>query len=142
VNTIKQTVMKLLIVFILLLAAINFSACSKDENPVSSGGTNISGSWKGPFNHPSYYSGYLEMSLVQNNNNIMGTYHLYLSPGYSGEDYYGNVTGSPTNGKYDLLLKNTDFTYDCDLGLSLDSLKGSWVSTNDGKTGTLSVIKQ
>ncbi|MCW8811330.1 MAG: hypothetical protein OQJ93_08130 [Ignavibacteriaceae bacterium] len=142
-NTIKQTAKGLLTILALLIAMINFSACSKDENPVSPGETNISGSWKGPFNHPAYYSGYLEMSVVQNNNNVTGTFHLYLSPGYSGEDYYGNVTGSPSNnGKYNLSLINTDFTYACDLTLNPDSLSGNWVSTSNGTTGTLTVIKQ
>lgn len=143
-NTITQNVTKLLLLAIFLLAAMHFSACSKDENPVSPAPVdNISGSWKGPFFHPAYYSGSLEMTVTQNDNTIIGTFHLYLSPGYSGEDYYGTVSGSASNDKsYTLSLINTDFTWICSLTLKSDSLAGDWESARKTVGGSLSVGKK
>ncbi len=86
--SLKQTVTNLLVLALLVLAATYFAACSNDENPVSPAtADNISGGWKGPFYYPDYYSGYLEMAVAQNDKSINETFHLYPSPGYSGEIY-------------------------------------------------------
>jgi len=69
------------------------------------------------------------MTVTQNDKSINGTFNLYLSPGYSGEDYYGSITGSASNdNSYALSLINRDFTSILALTLKSDSLTGDWKS--------------
>ncbi len=142
-NINNQFKVRLFKFFIFIMIVTGLSACSKDNNPAGPEGTNISGHWEGPFNHPSYYSGYLKMDINQNNGSLSGSFTVTLFPGYSqGKNYTGNITGNNKgNDSYNLTLINSQHTWVCSLELNADTLSGGWVAAGESVSGTLSAIK-
>lgn len=146
-NTIKQTAKKLFLVPVLIILALNFSACSDD--PVTPELENISGKWQGSFEHPGYDGGSVKLNILDNDDNLSGSFTMRLvrvggTRNYV-QNYGGIITGSKVrNNNYILNLEGPDFIWVCDLNLNSKSvtLNGDWESTQGPVSGTLSTTKQ
>ena len=140
-NTIKQTATYLLMMIALLTAIINFTACS-EENPVSTQIENISGKWNGSLSHPGYDSGTISLNILQNNNNLSGTFTMRLVKNNGVQNYSGTIAGAKTSDKnFSLSLIGSNFTWISDLNLNSTILSGDWESSGSSLSGTLSVQK-
>jgi hypothetical protein len=141
-NSVRKSGLDLFFLAAAIILVLNLAACS--QNSVSPNDGPLSGSWNGAFSHPDYYAGYLTMNISQSGNSISGSYNLDFYYGYSdGPKYDGNVTGTVSqSGYYNISLLNSDFTYNCNLSLSSDSLNGSWVSVSGSKSGSVDVHKK
>ena len=127
--------------FALIFTAMLFTACS--ENPASPELENISGIWDGALNHPGYDSGTISLNILENSNNLSGTFTMRLVKNNSVQNYSGSIAGAKTNDKsYSLSLIGSNFTWISVLNLNSSTLSGDWESTSRGNiSGTLSVQK-
>ena len=142
-NTFNKIAKRLLIISILLVAVLSFSACSED--PVSPQLENISGKWDGQFNHPGYDGGSITLNVLENNSNLSGSFVMRLVKSNRVSNFGGSITGAKvTNNEYNLNLNGTNFTFICDLNLNSKELmlSGNWESEQqNGISGTISVQK-
>jgi hypothetical protein len=127
--------------FALIFAAMLFTACSED--PASPDLENISGIWDGSLNHPGYDSGTISLNILENSNNLSGTFTMRLVKNNSVQNYSGTIAGAKTNDKaYSLSLIGSNFVWVCALDQNSFTLSGNWESTtHGGLSGTLSVQK-
>ena len=127
--------------FALIFAVMLFTACSED--PASPELENISGIWDGSLNHPGYDSGTISLKILENSNNLSGTFTMRLVKNNSVQNYSGSIAGAKTNDKsYSLSLIGSNFTWISALDLNSSTLSGDWESTSRGNiSGTLSVKK-
>jgi len=146
-NTLNQFAKRLLVIPVILLLAINFSACSED--PVTPELENVSGKWEGPFEHPGYDGGSVKLNILDNDGNLSGSFTMRLvrvegSRNYV-QSYGGSITGAKVSDKnYVLNLEGSSFTWICNLNLNSKdvTLSGSWESSQTSISGTLSTTKQ
>jgi len=146
-NTLNQFAKRLLVIPVILLLAINFSACSED--PVTPELENVSGKWEGPFEHPGYDGGSVKLNILDNDGNLSGSFTMRLvrvegSRNFV-QSYGGSITGAKVSDKnYVLNLEGSSFTWICNLNLNSKdvTLSGSWESSQTSISGTLSTIKQ
>jgi len=146
-NTLNQFAKKLITVSILIMLAINFSACSED--PVTPELENISGKWEGPFQHPAYDGGSVNLNILDNDGNLSGSFTMRLVKVYENRNfvqtYGGTITGSKVrNNNYIVNLEGPDFVWICDLDLNSKNvtLSGDWESAQSSLSGTVSTTKQ
>lgn len=135
------------IVFALIFAAILFTACSED--PVTPELENISGKWEGPFQHPAYDGGSVNLNILDNDDNLSGSFTMRLVKVYETRNfvqtYGGTITGSKVrNNNYIVNLEGPDFVWICDLDLNSKNvtLSGDWESAQSSLSGTVSTTKQ
>ena len=146
-NTLSQFAKRLLVIPVILLLAINFSACSED--PVTPELENVSGKWEGPFEHPGYDGGSVKLNILDNDGNLSGSFTMRLvrvegSRNFV-QSYGGSITGAKVSNKnYVLNLEGSSFTWICNLNLNSKdvTLSGSWESSQTSISGTLSTTKQ
>jgi hypothetical protein len=146
-NTLNQFAKRLLVIPVILLLAINFSACSED--PVTPELENVSGKWEGPFEHPAYDGGSVKLNILDNDGNLSGSFTMRLvrvegSRNFV-QSYGGSITGAKVSNKnYVLNLEGSSFTWICNLNLNSKdvTLSGSWESSQTSISGTLSTTKQ
>ena len=146
-NTLNQFAKRLLVIPVILLLAINFSACSED--PVTPELENVSGKWEGPFEHPGYDGGSVKLNILDNDGNLSGSFTMRLvrvegSRNFV-QSYGGSITGAKVSDKnYVLNLEGSSFTWICNLNLNFKdvTLSGSWESSQTSISGTLSTTKQ
>ena len=146
-NTLNQFAKRLLVIPVILLLAINFSACSED--PVTPELENVSGKWEGPFEHPGYDGGSVKLNILDNDGNLSGSFTMRLvrvegSRNFV-QSYGGSITGAKVSNKnYVLNLEGSSFTWICNLNLNSKdvTLSGSWESSQTSISGTLSTTKQ
>jgi hypothetical protein len=146
-NTLNQFAKRLLVIPVILLLAINFSACSED--PVTPELENVSGKWEGPFEHPGYDGGSVKLNILDNDGNLSGSFTMRLvrvegSRNFV-QSYGGSITGAKISDKnYVLNLEGSSFTWICNLNLNSKdvTLSGSWESSQTSISGTLSTTKQ
>jgi len=146
-NTLNQFAKRLLVIPVILLLAINFSACSED--PVTPELENVSGKWEGPFEHPGYDGGSVKLNILDNDGNLSGSFTMRLvrvegSRNFV-QSYGGSITGAKVSDKnYVLNLEGSSFTWICNLNLNSKdvTLSGSWESSQTSISGTLSTTKQ
>jgi hypothetical protein len=146
-NTLNQFAKRLLVIPVILLFAINFSACSED--PVTPELENVSGKWEGPFEHPGYDGGSVKLNILDNDGNLSGSFTMRLvrvegSRNFV-QSYGGSITGAKVSNKnYVLNLEGSSFTWICNLNLNSKdvTLSGSWESSQTSISGTLSTTKQ
>lgn len=145
-NTLNQFAKRLLVIPLLMLLAINFSACSED--PVTPELENISGKWEGPFEHPAYDGGSINMNILDNDGNLSGSFTMRLVRVNGSRNfvqtYGGSINGSKVNDKnYVINLEGSNFTWVCNLDLNSQEIKlsGDWESTQSSISGTLTVQK-
>ena len=146
-NTLNQFAKRLLVIQVILLLAINFSACSED--PVTPELENVSGKWEGPFEHPGYDGGSVKLNILDNDGNLSGSFTMRLvrvegSRNFV-QSYGGSITGAKVSNKnYVLNLEGSSFTWICNLNLNSKdvTLSGSWESSQTSISGTLSTTKQ
>ncbi|MBT8379928.1 MAG: hypothetical protein KJN64_11945 [Ignavibacteria bacterium] len=129
------------LVFTMIFATFLLTACSDD--PVSPEVQNISGKWDGIINHPGYDSGTISLNILENSNNLSGTFTMRLVKNNGVQNYSGTIAGAKTNDKtYSLSLIGSNFTWISSLDLNSSTLSGDWESTSRGNiSGTLSVQK-
>jgi hypothetical protein len=128
--------------FAMILAAILFTACSEEDNPMSTELTNITGKWDGSLNHPGYDSGTLSLQILQNNDNITGDFTMRLVKNNGVQNYSGSLSGAKTgNNNYSITLTGTNFTWISDLTIQSVTLSGGWESSGNSLSGSLSVQK-
>ena len=146
-NTLNQFAGKMLVIPVLLMLALNFSACSED--PVTPELENISGKWEGPFQHPAYDGGSVTLNILDNDGNLSGSFTMRLVKVYENRNfvqtYGGTITGAKvSNNNYVLNLEGPNFTWVCDLDLNSKNvtLSGDWESTQSSLSGTVSTTKQ
>jgi len=144
-NTLNQFGKRLLVIPVILLLALNFSACSDD--PVTPELENISGKWEGPFEHPGYDGGSVKLNILDNDGNLSGSFTMQLVRSGTRtyvQNYGGTITGAKvSHNKYTLNLGGTNFTWICDLDLNTKNvyLSGDWESSSSSISGTLSTNK-
>jgi len=146
-NTLNQFAKRLLVIPVILLFAINFSACSED--PVTPELENVSGKWEGLFEHPGYDGGSVKLNILDNDGNLSGSFTMRLvrvegSRNFV-QSYGGSITGAKVRDKnYVLNLEGSSFTWICNLNLNSKdvTLSGSWESSQTSISGTLSTTKQ
>ena len=137
----NQFAKSLLTIPVLLLLAINFSACSEDD-PVSPQLENISGKWDGTINHPGYDSGTITINILQSDNNLSGSFTMRLVKNNAVSNYSGTIEGAKTsNRNFSLSLIGSNFTWISDLNLNSTTLSGDWESATSSLSGSLSVQK-
>ena len=146
-NTLNRFAGKMLVIPVLLMLALNFSACSED--PVTPELENISGKWEGPFQHPAYDGGSVTLNILDNDGNLSGSFTMRLVKVYENRNfvqtYGGTITGAKvSNNNYVLNLEGPNFTWVCDLDLNSKNvtLSGDWESTQSSLSGTVSTTKQ
>ena len=146
-NTFNRFAGKMLVIPVLLMLALNFSACSED--PVTPELENISGKWEGPFQHPAYDGGSVTLNILDNDGNLSGSFTMRLVKVYENRNfvqtYGGTITGAKvSNNNYVLNLEGPNFTWVCDLDLNSKNvtLSGDWESTQSSLSGTVSTTKQ
>jgi hypothetical protein len=146
-NTLNQFAKRLLVIPVILLLAINFSACSED--PVTPELENVSGKWEGPFEHPGYDGGSVKLNILDNDGNLSGSFTMRLVKVEGSrnfvQSYGGSITGAKVSNKnYVLNLEGSSFTWICNLNLNSKdvTLSGSWESSQTSISGTLSTTKQ
>jgi hypothetical protein len=146
-NTLNQFAKKLIAASILIMLAINFSACSED--PVTPELENISGKWEGPFQHPAYDGGSVNLNILDNDGNLSGSFTMRLVKVYETRNfvqtYGGTITGAKvSNNNYIVNLEGPDFMWVCDLDLNSKNvtLSGDWESSQSSLSGTVSTTKQ
>lgn len=146
-NTLNQFAKKLLVIPVLVILALNFSACSED--PVTPELENISGKWEGPFEHPGYDGGSVKLNILDNDGNLSGSFTMRLVKVYENRNfvqtYGGTITGAKvSNNNYVLNLEGPNFTWVCDLDLNSKNvtLSGDWESSQTSISGTMSATKQ
>jgi len=144
-NTLNQFGKRLLVIPVILLLALNFSACSDD--PVTPELENISGKWEGPFEHPGYDGGSVKLNILDNDGNLSGSFTMQLVRSGTRtyvQNYGGSITGAKvSHSKYTLNLEGPNFTWICNLDLNTKnvSLSGDWESSSSSIGGTLSTNK-
>jgi len=146
-NILNHFAKKLLVIPVILLLAMNFSACSED--PVTPQLENVSGQWEGPFHHPAYDGGSVKLNILDNDGNLSGSFTMRLvrvegSRNYV-QSYGGSITGAKVSNKnYVLNLEGSSFTWICNLDLNSKdlTLSGSWESSQTSISGTMSTTKQ
>lgn len=132
----------LLNIALLTTAILSFSACSEENDPMSPEITNISGKWDGTIDHPGYDSGTISLQILQNDDNITGSYTMRFVKNNGAENYGGTLSGAKTgNNKYSITITGINFTWICDLTLNSVTLSGSWESSSNSLSGSLSVQK-
>jgi hypothetical protein len=146
-NTLNQFAKKLLLIPLLIIFALSFSACSED--PVTPELENISGKWEGPFQHPAYDGGSVNLNILDNDGNLSGSFTMRLVKVYENRNfvqtYGGTITGSKVrNNNYIVNLEGPDFVWICDLDLNSKNvtLSGDWESAQSSLSGTVSTTKQ
>ena len=141
-KTFNQKLQNLMKLGLLTTVILSFIACSEESDPVTAGSNNISGKWIGTIDHPAYYSGNLDLQVLQTGEAISGTFVMILHKGYSGETYNGTISGAKTsNNNYTIYLTGTNFTWISSLTLNSVTLSGSWQSSSNSLSGSLSVKK-
>lgn len=144
---VKQSLNVVLIATVLIIMSLSLAACSKDSNPSAPVITNISGKWDGQISHPDYTGGSLNMTILQNDNNISGSFTMRLVRKLDNgrnfvQSYGGTVAGTKiSDQKYTLTLTGPNFTWICSMQLSSITLSGSWESSISSLSGTISVEK-
>jgi len=146
-NTLNQFAKKLLVITVLIVLAINFSACSED--PVTPELENVSGKWEGAFEHPGYDGGAITLNILDNDGNLSGTFTMQLVRVYGTRNYVQNYGGTISGAKvkdknYSLNLDGPNFMWVCDLNLNSKNvtLSGDWESSQSSLSGTMSTTKQ
>lgn len=138
----NQNLKNLLMIALLSTAILSFGACSEENDPMSPEITNISGKWDGTIEHPGYDSGTLSLQILQNDDNISGSFTMRLVKNNGVENYGGTLSGAKTgNNKYSISLTGTNFTWISDLALNSVTLSGGWESSSNSLSGSLSVQK-
>jgi hypothetical protein len=149
----KGTTMKNPKILILIAAAtlLTFAGCSKDDNPMQPRVVDFTGTWLGPFTHPSYDGGTLTLNLTEvRTDSIAGTYQLRLSKLLSnGRTEVQNYGGMVQNGRktgdtaISFTLQHTLFTWDGTGSSPADGrLNGTWrARTSSGINGTFDVTR-
>ena len=146
-NPIDQIVKKFLVIPVLAILALNFSACSED--PMTPEIENISGKWEGSLEHPGYDGGSVKLNILDNDGNLSGSFTMRLVRVYENRNfvqtYGGTITGAKvSNNNYMLNLEGSSFTWICNLDLNSKdlTLSGSWESSQTSISGTMSTTKQ
>lgn len=145
-NRLNQFAKRLLLIPVIIILAINFSACSED--PVTPELENISGKWEGPIHHPGYDGGYIKLNVLDNDGNLSGSFTMQLvkTGNYNQvTNYGGSITGAKaSDNNYILNLDGSNFTWICNLNLNSNdvTLSGSWESSQTSLSGILSTTKQ
>lgn len=138
----KQKLKSLLNIALLSTAILTFGACSEENDPISPEITNISGKWDGTIDHPGYESGTISLQILQNDDNISGSFSMRLVKSNGAENYGGTLSGAKTgSNKYSITLTGTNFTWISDLTLNSVTLNGGWESSSTSLSGSLSVQK-
>jgi hypothetical protein len=138
----NQKLRAFLNIALLSTAILSFGACSEESDPVSPEITNITGKWDGTIDHPGYDSGTLSLQILQNDDNISGSFTMRLVKSNGAENYGGTLSGAKTgSSKYSVTLTGTNFTWISDLTLNSVTLSGGWESSRNSLSGTLSVNK-
>ena len=138
----NQKLRSFLNIALLSTAILSFGACSEESDPISPKITNITGKWDGTIDHPAYDSGTLSLQILQNDDNISGSFTMRLVKNNGVENYGGTLSGAKTgNNKYSITLTGTNFTWISDLTLNSVTLSGGWESSSRPISGTLSVNK-
>ena len=139
----KRSLNTILMVTVLIMISLSLAACSKDSNPAGPPEiTNISGKWEGQISHPAYDGGSISMTILQNDNNVSGSFRMRLVRGNMVQQYGGTVAGAKISDQnYTLTLTGTDFTWICNMNLSSNTLSGDWESSRSSISGTISVEK-
>lgn len=141
-KNVKQSLNAILLVTVLIIMSLSLAACSKDSNPAAPEITNISGKWEGQISHPAYDGGSISMTVLQNDNNISGSFRMTLVRGNMVQQYGGTVAGAKISDQnYTLTLTGSNFTWICNMNLSSNTLSGSWESSRSSISGTISVEK-
>jgi hypothetical protein len=142
-NTLNQFAKKLLVIPVLIILAINFSACSED--PVTPELENVSGKWEGSFEHPGYDGGAITINILDNDGNLSGSFTMRLVKGNQVQNYGGTIAGAKVKDKnYSLNLDGPNFMWICDLNLNSKNvtLSGDWKSSQSSLSGAMSTTKQ
>lgn len=138
----NQKLKSLLNIALLSTAILTFGACSEESDPVSPEITNITGKWDGTIDHPGYDSGTLSLQILQNDDNISGSFTMRLVKSNGAENYGGTLSGAKTgNNKYSISLTGTNFTWISNLTLNSVTLSGNWESSSNSLSGSLLVQK-
>ncbi|MBS4035314.1 MAG: hypothetical protein KGZ85_12665 [Ignavibacterium sp.] len=138
----KQKLQSLLNIAFLSTAILTFGACSEENDPISPEIANISGKWDGTIDHPGYDSGTISFQILQNDDNINGSFSMRLVKSNGAENYGGTLSGAKTgNNKYSVTLTGTNFTWISDLTLNSVTLSGGWESSRNSLSGSISVKK-
>ena len=145
-NTLNQFVKKFLLILVIIMLAVNFSACS--EGPVTPELENVSGKWEGPFQHPAYDGGSIKLNILDNDGSLSGSFTMRLvragTRNYV-QNYGGSIAGAKVSDKkYSVNLEGPDFTWICNLNPNSKNvtLSGNWESSQGSLSGTLSTTKQ
>lgn len=138
----NQKLNSLLNIGLLSMAILSFGACSEDSDPMSPELTNVTGKWDGTITHPSYDSGTITLQILQNDDNISGSYTMRFVKSNGAENYAGSLSGAKTgNNKYSIILTGINFSWISDLTLNSLTLSGDWESSSNSLSGSLSVQK-
>lgn len=138
----NQKLKSLLNIALLSTAILTFGACSEESDPVSPEITNITGKWDGTIDHPGYDSGTLSLQILQNDDNISGSFTMRLVKSNGAENYGGTLSGAKTgNNNYSISLTGTNFTWISNLTLNSVTLSGNWESSSNSLSGSLLVQK-
>ena len=146
-KSVKQSLNAVLIFTVLIVMSFGLAACSKDNNPAAPVISNISGKWDGQISHPAYTGGSINMTILQNDNSVSGSFTMRLVRKLDNgrnfvQSYGGTVAGAKISDQnYTLTLTGTDFTWICNMNLSSNTLSGDWESSRSSISGTISVEK-
>lgn len=141
-NSFNQKLRNFLNIALLSTVILSFAACSEESDPMSPEITNISGKWDGTIDHPGYDSGTLSLQILQNDDNISGSFTMRFVKNNGVENYGGTLSGAKTgNSNYSITITGTNFTWISDLTLNSVTLSGGWESSANSLSGSLSVQK-
>jgi hypothetical protein len=146
-KNVKKSLNTILMIAVLIMMSFSFAACSKDSNPAAPEITNISGQWSGEITHPAYSGGSVNLTILETNNAVSGTFTMRLTRKLDNgrnfvQSYGGTVTGAKTSDQnYTLTLTGSNFVWLCNLGLNSITLSGGWQSSTTTISGSMSVDK-